>query len=309
MKDENGDNLSKKDEKETIISKVQAIIKQYGGMRLTLRQIFYRLVATQVIKNTEPSYKKLGRILVEARKAKKIRYTDIEDRTRAVHGGAKMDKSAVDHFRNGLGYLKNLDTYYSMPRWWAQKKRVVVFVEKEALASVFENVTNEREVDLVVCRGYPSLTLMYDVAEHIKMTDSGEESIHFLYFGDYDPSGADIERHVSEELSTTFGMVFEMGRVAITREQIEELHIPPAPAKATDPRTKDFEEREGVAWQVELDAIEPEALQQLIREAIDEHFDDTLSSDRKDELEERKRQIRGWVQGALNPEFVAPRRT
>jgi hypothetical protein len=299
--------MSKENQREVekIVAKVKDIIAQYGGMRLTLRQIFYRLVASQVIPNNEKSYKKLGRILVEARKSRKIRYTDIEDRTRGVTAYAGAASNPAAYFRRYYDYLRHLDRYYDMPRWWGQKKKVVVFLEKEALASLFERVCSTKEVDLVVCRGYPSLTLMYEVAQHLGGSSDFEE-VFFVYFGDYDPSGADIERHVGDELTETFGLEFSIERKAITREQIEEFDIPPAPAKASDSRTASFVEKEGVAWQVELDAIEPEALKAMVGEAIDAHFDDETYEARKEELERRKELISEWISEAFNEDFEKP---
>jgi len=293
--------------KEEIVAKVKNIIAQYGGMRLTLRQIFYRLVAGQVIVNSEHSYKRLGRILVEARKSKKIRYTDIEDRTRAVHSPTGQDEyTSASWFRRFYDHIRELDDSYSLPRWWGQKTQVVVFLEKEALSALFEDVTDRLKVDLVVCRGYPSLTLMYEVASHLSKSPEGVEEVEFIYFGDYDPSGADIERHVGEELSTTFGIDFNIMRKAITRDQIDEYNIPPAPAKQTDSRTAGFEEREGVSWQVELDAIEPKILQSMIEEEIEQYYSAEQAEVRAKELEKRREKIRGWLDDAFNEDFEPP---
>ena len=296
-----------KTSKEEIVAKVKTVIAQYGGMRLTLRQIFYRLVSAQVIKNSEPEYKRLGRILVEARKEKKIRYTDIEDRTRAVHSPVGQDEyTSAKWFRRFYDHIRELDKGYSLPRWWGQKIEVVVFLEKEALSALFEDVTDRLKVDLVVCRGYPSLTLMYEVASHLGRMPDSVESVEFIYFGDYDPSGADIERHVGEELSTTFGLDFHITRKAITRDQIDEYHIPPAPAKQTDSRTAGFEEREGVSWQVELDAIEPKVLQGMIEEEIEQYYAEDQAEVRKEELEKRREKIREWLDDAFNEDFEPP---
>ncbi|MGC9781762.1 MAG: hypothetical protein HZR80_21150 [Candidatus Heimdallarchaeota archaeon] len=52
--------------KERILQEVIKIITTYKR-RLKLRQIYYRLVAKQIIANTTSQYKQLSKILVEAR--------------------------------------------------------------------------------------------------------------------------------------------------------------------------------------------------------------------------------------------------
>jgi hypothetical protein len=48
-----------------LIETVNAILTEYEGP-LTLRQVFYRLVAAQVIENTERQYKRLSEVLTKA---------------------------------------------------------------------------------------------------------------------------------------------------------------------------------------------------------------------------------------------------
>jgi len=289
-----------------IIPQIQAIIRQYGSMRLTVRQIYYRLVAGQVIENSQQSYKSVVALLTKARREGDIDYQDIEDRTREVKEGESDERSAQSYFQGFYDYVKDLDSNYSMPLWWGQPKIPIVFVEKEALASVFEEVTEGLGVDLVVCRGHPSLTLMYELSERI--SDLGldvVEEVVGIYFGDYDPSGVDIERFIGESLGSDFDVAMDLDRAAITREQIARYNIPPAPAKASDSRTKGFVAREGVAWQVELDAIEPRTLQGIIRTAILEHFDRDIKRERDEELERRRAKIRQWIVESVDMDFQA----
>jgi hypothetical protein len=292
-----GGKLSKK-EKVTIAA--MQVIFQYKTMKLTVRQIFYRLVATQKFSNTVANYHLLVNTLSWARRGLLIDYDSIEDRTREVTEADKNEVAPADHFKTHFDYLKNAQDYYSVPLWWHQETRVVVMLEKQALASVFERVTKPLEVDLVVCRGYPSLSLLYELSERLK---EETKNIQILYFGDYDPSGIDIQRSLNQTLNEDFWMTFEIERVAITREQIDTLHIPPAPAKKTDSRTRRFEEREGVSWQVELDAIEPNALSELIETNIMNYMDMSIREQRDQLNGLRLRRIKAAITNAINPAF------
>ncbi len=288
---------------ESIVERVKRIVAEYAGMRLTLRQIFYRLVAAQVIENTKSNYQFLSKVLVDARKARKIPYTAIEDRTRSMHKGHGSNLSAAEHFNSFWDYVTKMDKRYTMPKWWGQPKRVQVWLEKQALQALFEQVTDAEGVDLAVCKGYPSLTFLWEAARTLQGL---KEEIEIVYFGDFDPSGMDIERFVGETLRDEFGIEVTVTRISITREQIDEYNIPPAPAKPTDSRTEKFVEEHGVAWQVELDAIEPRTLQGFIRDSIREHWDEDAGVLREEELSRRRAQIREWLDEAVNPDFEPP---
>lgn len=291
--------------REDIVTAVQGIISEYAGMRLTLRQIYYRLVAAQFFANVLSSYKWLSTVLVGARKSGDIDYNSIEDRTREMHGGHGEDRSAASHFNLFWNYVRDMDNRYTMPKWWSQPTRVQVWLEKQALQGLFEQITDAEGVDLAVCRGYPSLTYLWEASEILLGLPDGQD-IEIVYFGDFDPSGQDIERYVRETLRGEFGVQANVHRVAITRDQIAQYNIPPAPAKRTDARYAGFVAEHGVAWQVELDAIEPRTLQGLVRDAIRTHWDARQGRRRDRELGNRRRQIREWLGDAINPDFEIP---
>lgn len=59
---------------------IKKVISQYGGMKLTVRQIYYRLVAAQLITNSLSSYQRIVKVLGWARKEGMIGWDAIEDR-------------------------------------------------------------------------------------------------------------------------------------------------------------------------------------------------------------------------------------
>jgi hypothetical protein len=143
-------------------------------------------------------------------------------------------------------------------------------------------VTAEWDVPLMVTRGYASLSYLHDAAETI----AAEDKPAFLYyFGDFDPSGLDITRSVEarlHEFAPDAEIHFE--RVAVTKEQIEEWELPTRPTKKTDTRSKGFQ-----GESVEVDAISPDELRELVRECIEQHVDErALEITRIAEESERK---------------------
>lgn len=300
--------MSKADD---ILNEVVSIIEQYGGVKLTVRQIYYRLVAKQVLVNRLSSYQYLVKLLVSARKEGRIEYTDIEDRTRTVHIAPGDDIwMPGEKFNAYMRTIKNLDQTYTLPRWYGQPTRPIVIVEKQALQSVFQNITDREGVELIVNRGYPSLTLMYELSQRLEDVQDREDmdvEWKLIYFGDYDPSGIDIERHVGETLANDFNVEFDIYREAITRQQIADYNIPPAPAKTTDSRYERMLAETGEAMQVELDAIEPLMLQDMIRRSIRQYYDNDATEQRNDLIERRREMMKGWVDKAFNPDFEPPK--
>ena len=75
------------------------IIDTYAG-RVTLRQVYYQLVSANVIANSENEYKRLGDILVSARKAGIIRWDSIEDRGRSIESATTW--ASLNDFRSDI---------------------------------------------------------------------------------------------------------------------------------------------------------------------------------------------------------------
>lgn len=289
--------MPKKQGSEKLLLDIQNVIKQYPGLKMTVRQIYYRLVAAQKLANSMSSYNRVKRILTEARLEGKVRFDDIEDRTRAIITMSATADTVESYTEAWESTIRTLDKDYTLPRWFAQPNRVVVLVEKQALQGLFMDVCREKQVDLLVCRGYPSITVLYKLAQQLKYR---QEKVQVLYFGDYDPSGLDIDRNVEERLRDNFGARFTFKRYAITLDQIEEYDIPPAPAKETDSRTRGMEERLGEAMQVELDAIDPPDLQRIIGESIDVFFDKSIyETKRKEAIKSRRKEIKEWLANLL----------
>lgn len=306
--------MAKKSSTTALLNDLIKIINQYN-IKMTVRQIYYRAVSAQLVPNSDKSYQRIKSLLGDARKDGTIPFDAIEDRTRTIlfvrdsqwicqnrimSTRYTEEEISVKDFEDGwLRTFKGLGDYYDLPRWYKQPTRVVVLVEKQALQGLFQDVCFDRQVDLLVCRGYPSLTILSDLSK--RLLRSTADNIQILYFGDRDPSGLDIDRDVTEKMRDQFGIDFDFERIAITPDQITHYNIPPAPAKMTDSRYKGMLEREGEAIQVELDAIDPPDLQDIIRDSIDVHFDTKIfDEDRADELEKRQGEVTEWVSRMVN---------
>lgn len=282
--------------RETLLPAVRAILGKYEGTAVTVRQLYYRLVAAGVLPNSQRSYKNLGAALTEWRRGRKLPISAFEDRTRGMN---RLDqgwrKDDPDGWLKGwLELAKEKAEGYELARWAGQEHRVVVAVEKQALEGPFTEVCEELAVDLAVCRGYPSISFLHEVARALGRGDkdrAGRSNV-VLYFGDLDPSGLNIPETVERDLGAgLFGQSFDFRRIALTREQVDEHDLIPAPVKLTDSRAAGFVAEHGEEV-YELDALEPHTLQELIRDSVDEYWDADADEERGRQVSEGRERIR-----------------
>lgn len=227
---------------------------------MTVRQVFYRLVALRIIAKTEAEYKTtVGRLLTQMRIEGEIPFAWIADNTRWQRKPRTF--SSLEEA------LRRTAQTYRRAVWDNQPAYVEIWLEKDALAGVLYEETAEWDVPLMVTRGYPSLSYLYEEAEEI---GAQEKPAYLYYFGDFDPSGVDIPRNVEarlREFAPEAEIHFE--RVAVTPAQIAEWDLPTRPTKQTDSRSRRF-----AGESVEVDAIPPRTLRSLVRECIERHVNE-----------------------------------
>ena len=249
-----------------LIEHINDVVERYQrmGYDLTLRQVYYQLVASDVIPNNERSYKNLGNLINDARLAGLIDWYAIVDRTRNIRKNA--------HWDNPVEIIGSaLQSYYTN-KWRNQPYYLEVWVEKDALIGIVEQACSEMDVTCFSCRGYVSQSEMWNAAKRIRrLSHDGDREAIVLHLGDHDPSGIDMTRDIQERLD-----MFEAGavvqRIALTMEQIEQFNPPPNPAKLSDARAKGYISKYGHhSW--ELDALKPEYLKKLIQEEIGFYLD------------------------------------
>lgn len=269
-----------------LVAQVNTVLTTYGaqGYKLTLRQLYYQLVAADLIPNNLRSYKRLGNIVGDARLAGLIDWAMIEDRERpVVYPG---------HWEHPGDILQTAIHAFRLDRWADQPRHVEVMVEKKALEGVLIPVCQGLDVRFTAQRGYSSLSAMYAAGQRIRHATFIDKEVWILYLGDHDPSGMDMDRDITERGELLSGSSLALRRLALLWEQIEELNLPENPTKLSDSRAGAYVAEFGMAsW--ELDAIEPGELARLVREAVTSLRDDDLwdatmarETEMKDELKE-----------------------
>ena len=245
-----------------------------GEHPMTVRQVFYRMVALGAIEKTDGEYKRtVGRLLLDMRLAGELPFGWIADNTRWMR-----KPRTYAGWESALQFTAQT---YRRALWADQAAYVEIWLEKDALAGVLYEETARWDVPLMVVKGFPSATFLYEAAQAI--AEQGKPA-HLYYFGDHDPSGVAITRNVETRLRQFApGVALHVERVAVTREQIRSMGLPTRPTKRTDSRSKGF-----AGESVEVDAIPSVTLRDLARQCIEQHVDGAaLSVTRVAEASER----------------------
>jgi hypothetical protein len=170
--------------------------------------------------------------------------------------------------------LRDTARYYRRALWSGLPIQVHVFCEKDAIADPVYGETSDYDVPLAVMRGDSSKTFLWECAAAIQTTrrkvserelarniEQASKPAMLYFLADSDDKGRDIIRSAAERIqryAPKANITWEV--LAITEEQIEQYNLPTRPEKNDESRKA-----------VELDALPPEILRELIRNAIAQH--------------------------------------
>jgi hypothetical protein len=233
---------------------------------ITLRGVFYRIEYEGAVEKSDAGYRLTGRRLLALRRERIVPYSWITDGTRWVVKPDTWDD--LDQMLDDAG------ASYRRALWNDQDVEVHFFTEKDALTGVISPVTEEWDVPLGVLRGYASESFAYSMAEAIAHANSRDKLVYVYQLGDHDPSGVDAWRDFERKV-TAFVKDMRAGycaaffeRIAVLPRQIHEYDLHTRPTKRTDSRAAGF-----IGESVEVDAIPPTILRELVRDAIEQHID------------------------------------
>jgi len=272
--------------KKWIIANSLEIVEGYEKGILTIRGLHYRLVSVGMTNDIQ-HYKRVVDAMISARWEGLIDFDTFSDHDRFMIGQTEYECISLDDkIEQAKEQVGAWMTNYSRNKWENQYYYPEILIEKKALQGVFQSVCESWDVTLGACKGYPSLTFLYDIANRlIRATNEGYQPI-ILYFGDYDPSGEDIPRSIKENIIRHGCFSIEVRRIALMKDQVIDMKLPPAPVKAGDTRSNNWN---GLG-QVELDAVEPKILQELCTNSIKEIFNE--DTEKELQVQENKERIK-----------------
>lgn len=147
---------------------------------------------------------------------------------------------------------------------------------------------------MLVVRGFGSQSYVQVVRDR---TARDPRPAVLLYIGDFDASGADIER----DWVARTDCWSHVERVLLTHDQVRDYELPAAAGKAGDPRWAGFASRYGldpgqpVQWEVE--ALDPAEFQRLVLAAVAPYVDQAVLRDQIAEEERQRSRLRAFAEG------------
>lgn len=246
---------------------------------VTVRQLFYAATVAGIpgVDKTEAGYNKVQVQVLALRREGRLPYNCISDATRYMRKPTTHD--------GWQAALEDTALFYRKALWANSDKVVEIWLEKSALAGVLYPVTSEYDVPLMPTGGYSSETFAYGAVNNLGGADK-TLVIYALY--DFDRSGEDASLSLQEKVER-FGIEFdvpvEFHQLGLTLSQVYDLNLPTRPAK----RNTAADQRWPYDFAAELDAIPPDEIRNMVREAIEDHLPSwELSALKRIEAEERK---------------------
>ncbi|MGP9804503.1 hypothetical protein [Paracoccus sp. NSM] len=229
---------------------------------VTVRQLFYAATVAGVpgIDKSEGGYAKVQVQVLDLRRAGRLPYHAISDSTRYMRKPRTYDGWEAALSDTARLYRKSL--------WSNSDEAVEIWLEKSALAGVIYPVTSEYDVPLMPTGGYSSETFAYGAVNNLQ--GSGKTLVIYALY-DFDRSGQDAALSLQEKVER-FGQEYDVPvrfkQLGLSYEQVEALGLPTRPAK----RTSIADQRWPYDFAAELDAIPPDTIRQLVKDAIEHHL-------------------------------------
>jgi hypothetical protein len=276
---------------------------------LSVRQIFYRLVAEHSFPKSEKGYGKLTMILSRARRAGLVPWEAIRDGGLGRTVKASYFEDAT-HFERSI---REAAAALRLDRQDGQDVALELWCEAGGMVPILQGIARPYSCRVNTGGGYDSVTAKHRLAERVRSFAQDGRRTVILHVGDFDGSGEDManvlredalymvaaqvlehvdgpdwiraERASSEpwslEASRWACDFFEVRRIALTAEQVVERGVETAPPKPSDSRSAAFVERN--AWvadalgttqiTAQLEALTPPELEELITSAIEAELD------------------------------------
>lgn len=239
---------------------------------------------------TEKAYDRLCENMNLARRARVIPFSAIRDD--GFHDARWLGYSGPEAAKRSI--LGAAETYQT-DRQRGQPVRLAVWCEAAGMVPQLERVCEPYSIPVYSSGGFDSVTVKHDMAASFARLGR----VRILHIGDHDPSGVHIFGSLDEDVRAfigEFGGDAEFIRLAVIPDDIVLFDLPTAPPKETDRRNFTGET-------VQAEALPPDVLATILRNAIEDEFLDMGIYYRalEDEAEERAALV-AWLKEKPAPD-------
>lgn len=266
------------------IAEANRLLNQYGKM--TIRQIYYKLVVKGVITNSRSSYNTYDTDMCDARRKGIIDPRKILDSIRLIENKVTPFIN-TDHFMRFMKFwVPRQHEIYNLDLWQSQPNYTAIFIEKDALARIVSEVAKPYQVPVIIARGNGSDSQLVDFIDYINGRGTTQSTIIQVY-SDIDPEGDVIagniigkkytEPQLDRRLHAYKFYNFKTVQEGLLVSQVKNhKYIQPNLAdKAKMLRDKNlpaFVRLHGNTDFYELDALEMNDFKQIIKDNIEKHI-------------------------------------
>lgn len=221
-----------------LLTECQRLINEYSGS-ITLRQLYYLLVAEDHVDFSETSYRKVKNLMINARKHNRVPPTtfsyDKSTPSDVVYGDAKK-------------YLEKCSSSYRIPRTYNQPNHVEIWVEREPHRTFISSLVSEYDIPVYVTGGYSSFSFVFEAAKRIEASVDRAGSPRVLYLSDLSPASINMFESQVSEISSHLTLTREevdaiMLRVGLEPEHVVKFDLPVLEELVPTQKTVLFEDK------------------------------------------------------------------
>jgi hypothetical protein len=227
----------------------------HDQLPLTLRQLYYVLVAKRVIEKTKREYGNLGYLVSKARRARIIPFEHIHDQ------GSTLPSSLAGYDGPGdLAWSIRWEVeHFEIDRQLGQPRRLVLWCEAAGMRPQLQRVAAPFGVHVIAGGGYDSVSDKHAFVQLVQKIRHYGCHVRVLHIGDLDRHGESIFDVLAEDVQAFDGYRnVDFVRLAVTAEQVEELGL-----------VSSFEDE----LVVQAEAIPPDVLARIVDEALRDRLD------------------------------------
>jgi hypothetical protein len=232
--------------------------------------------------NTKQSYSDLVDLALRARLEGFISMDAIVDPTRPVTTW-QVNRTPGDYLR---AEVRDFLMGYSRDLLQSQPNHIEIVGEKNTIAPIIRPIAMEYCMPFTIGRGFASFSPRKMMADRFR--SSGKQRLVVLMITDHDPDGHAIAESFARSMRDDCHVnQIEPIRIALTPDQVKKFDLPVGgQAKRTSANYRKFVAQFGTDV-FELEALEPESLQQLLRNGIDsvldvDRFNAELDTEKRD---------------------------
>lgn len=259
-------------ESSKLLLESQRLLNEYTGS-ITLRQLYYLLVAEGKVQYDESAYRKVKNLMINARKHGRVPPTtfsyDYKFVDEEVYGD--IDK-----------YIEQVVSSYRIPRTYKQPNYIEIWVEREPLKVYLDSLVSEYDIPVHVTGGYSSFSFVFEAATRIKAAAERNGSPRILYLSDFSSASLNMFDSLSSELSSHLDLTKDeisaiMLRVCVEPEHIVTYDLPVLDTVPESTKTLLFEETYSDILEelglprlpiVEIESLNPLDLSDIVSNAL-----------------------------------------